>query len=292
MIPDMVTSLHSPYPSLGELVIEITDLRPMAAAGTRVLELTEGDRFSAHDLSRTLASDQALTAKLLRLANSAYYSYPRRISTVRDAVVLLGFRAVRSATLASCVIDTLDGTNELDPDEFWRFSIIVGTFAEILARQHRSYQPDEAFTAGVLHNVGKLALDQHHPDLLRETQDRARRSGVPLHDVQLAVLNFTDAQLGGALALSWNFPESLIAAVEGFSLGDPNLPGIPDLTSHVASARAFALSLGISEGLDTVEPTPPPVAWDDPAVVGALRKSGGVVGVVERADAFVSTMVG
>lgn len=292
MIPDVTTPLDARYPSLDELVAEITDLRPMPAAGTRVLELTEGDRFSAHDLSQTLAADQAITAKLLRLANSAYYSYPRRISTVRDAVVLLGFRAVRSATLASCVIDTMEGAHELDPDEFWRFSVTVGAFAEILARQHKSYEPDEAFTAGVLHNVGVLALDQHRPEILRETLDRSRNSGVPLHDVQLALLNFTDAQLGGALILSWNFPDSLVAAVEGYSLGDPNLPGIPDLTSHVASARAFALSLGISEGLGPVATTPPPAAWQGPEVERALSYVGGVEGVMERASAFVSATVG
>ncbi len=291
MISD-VTNNPTGYPTLDELVAEVTDLRPMPATGTRVLELTDGDQFSAQDLSQTLAADQAITAKLLRLANSAYYSYPRRISTVRDAVVLLGFRTVRSATLASCVIETMAGAHELDLDEFWRFSIIVGAFAEILARETDSYQPDEAFTAGVLHNVGLLALDQHRPDLLRETLERSRNLGVPLHDVQLALLDFTDAQLGGALALSWNFPESLVASAEGYSLGDPELPGTPDLTANVASARAFALSLGISEGLDTVGPTPRPVAWEHAGVAGALRRSGGVDGVVERANAFVSATAG
>ena len=287
----MTALLDDHYPSLDEIVAEITDLRPLPAVGARVLKLTEGDDFSAHDLSQALSSDQALTAKLLRLANSAYYSYPRRISTVRDAVVLLGFRAVRSATLASCVIGTMAGTHELDPDEFWRFSIIVGAFAEILAREQNSYPPDEAFAGGLMHTVGVLALDQHRPDMLRDSLHQATNSGVPRHDVQLALLGFTDAQLGGALTLNWNFPEQLVAAVEGYSLGDRDLPGIPDLKAHVASARAFTLSLGISEGLGPVEPTAPPARWTRPGVVAALALAGGVEGVIERANAFVEATV-
>ncbi len=196
-------------------------------------------------------------------------------------MVLLGFRAVRSATLASCVIGTMEGTHELDPDEFWRFSIIVGAFAEILAREQNSYPPDEAFAGGLLHTVGVRALDQYRPEMLRET----------LHDVQLALLGFTDAQLGGALTLHWNFPESLVAAVEGYSLDDPDLPGIPDLTAHVVSARAFTLSLGISGGLGSTGPSPPPAAWMRPGVTAELARAGGVEGVIERANAFVEATV-
>ena len=80
--------------------------------------------------------DPALTAKLLHLANSAYYGFARRISTVRDAVVLLGFRAVRSAALASSIIDALPGSTLVEPTQLWRFSVTVGMVAEVLARAH------------------------------------------------------------------------------------------------------------------------------------------------------------
>ncbi len=82
------------YPALDELVNQIGELRPINAVATRILQLTESERFSAHELATVISSDQALTAKMLRLSNSAYYGFPRRITTVRDAVVLLGFRAV------------------------------------------------------------------------------------------------------------------------------------------------------------------------------------------------------
>ena len=157
-------------------------MRPLGAIATRVLELTEGDKFSAHELATVIPSDQALSAKMLPLSNSAYYGFPRRISTVRDAVVLLGFRAVRSATLASCVIDALPPGQVLDYERFWHFSVSVGMLAELLGRAERIHQ-DEAFTAGVLHNVGRLALDQRLPQALqlavRLAERVACRCGTP-----------------------------------------------------------------------------------------------------------------
>ena len=127
-------SVVDPNPELDLVVNEIAELRPLPVVALRVLELAEGDRFSAHELAQTVSADQALTAKILRLSNSAYYGFPRRITTVRDAVVLLGFRAVRSATLASCVIEALPGGQVLDPVEAWRFSVSVGMLAEVLSR--------------------------------------------------------------------------------------------------------------------------------------------------------------
>lgn len=79
---------HSP--ELDLLIAEVAELRPLPAVAVRALEIAEGEHFSAHELAQAISADQALTAKLLRLSNSAYYGFPRRITTVRDAVVLLG----------------------------------------------------------------------------------------------------------------------------------------------------------------------------------------------------------
>ena len=162
-------SRTEPHLDIDVLIGEISDMQPLPVVAVRVLEIADGQQFSAHELSQAIAADQALTAKVLRLSNSAYYGFPRRITTVRDAVVLLGFRAVRSATLASCVIDTVPGGKVLDPMEAWRYSMVVGLLAEVLARASKRHQ-DEAFTAGILHNIGRLALDQHRPTKLAEAK--------------------------------------------------------------------------------------------------------------------------
>ena len=198
-------------PTLDEVVNQVADLRPLSAVVARILQITEDDRFSAQELAQVIAADQALTAKMLRLSNSAYYGFPRRITTVRDAVVLLGFRAVRSATLASCVIEAMEGAEVLDYRDFWHFSVTVGMLAEVLARAGKAHR-DESFTAGVMHNVGRLALDQQLPDALRESLAYAKAHDVSLHEAERQVIGFGDDELGGALTLHWNFPEPLIEA--------------------------------------------------------------------------------
>ncbi len=276
------------HPTLSEVVNEVADLRPLGAVATRILEITEDDRFSAHELAQVIATDQALSAKMLRLSNSAYYGFPRTISTVRDAVVLLGFRAVRSATLASCVIDAMEGTTNLDYHDFWHFSVTVGMLAEVLGRATESHQ-NEAFTGGVMHNIGRLALDQHFPDALNESLAYANEHHVDLHEAQRTVIGFDDARLGGALTLHWNFPQPLVDAVAGHATASNDLTHPQNATGHVVRARLFARSYGLPDGTEQGTRTDPPADWLVPPVSVALTQSGGIDGLLERVDAFLES---
>lgn len=278
----------SAYPSLDEMVNEVADLRPLSAVASRVLQITEDERFSAHELAQVVATDQALSAKILRLSNSAYYGFPRRISTVRDAVVLLGFRAVRSATLASCVIDAMTGTTTLNYRDFWHFSVTVGMMAEMLAAATKTRQ-EEAFTAGVMHNVGRLALDQRYPEALRHSLAHARANQMELVEAEREILGFGDDELGGALALHWSFPESLVEAVATHSLREDELPDRDSLSAHVIRARVFARSCGLPDGIERFKGTAPPQEWTVPPLSVSLDRSGGVEGVLERASVFLET---
>ena len=169
----------SPIPggALDEVLAEVADLRPLPQVAQRILALDE-HQFSAHELAAIISTDQALTAKLLRLANSPYYGFARRITSARDAVVLLGFRSVRSAALTSCLMQTAKGSQNLNTEAFWQFAIATGILAEVLARTEGAHQ-DEAFTAGVLHQIGLLALDQGRPEALASVLER-QAQGVSL----------------------------------------------------------------------------------------------------------------
>ena len=277
-------------PELDLLVAEIADLRPLPAAALRALEIAESERFSAHELAQAVASDQALTAKILRLSNSAYYGFPRRITTVRDAVVLLGFRAVRSATLASCVITTLPGGEVMDPVRAWRFSVSVGMLAEVLSHATREHA-DEAFTAGVLHNIGRVALDQHRPRLLQQAMRAAAAQGWTLAEAQRQTMGFTDSDLGGALALHWNFPTDLADAVARHHLDVNDLPDPGSLAAHVIRARMFARASGITDGVEPPSTEPPAQEWGLPPLSRSLAQTGGLDGILEKVAAFVESAI-
>jgi HD-like signal output (HDOD) protein len=277
---------HQSAPSVRELAARVADLRPIGSVAARTLQLTEGDQFSAHELARVIASDQVLTSKLLRLANSAYYGFPRRISTVRDAVVLLGFREVRAATIASSVIEAMDEGTVLDRREFWFFSVATGMLAEVLARADRVNQ-GEAFTAGVVHQIGRLALDQHEPDLLRAVVRLADHQHISVHEAEAAVLGYTDADLGAALAELWNFPPPLIEAVRLHHRPLSDVPDQRSLAAQVIRAREFARSYGMADGLQRTEREDPPDDWLAPAISGALAMSGGAEGIFQRVSVFL-----
>lgn len=281
-----------PNPELDMLIAEVAELRPLPAVAVRALEIAEGEQFSAHELAQAISADQALTAKLLRLSNSAYYGFPRRITTVRDAVVLLGFRAVRSATLASCVIDTLPGGAVMDPTTAWKYSVTVGLLAEVLARATQTHQ-DEAFTAGVLHNIGRLALDQHRPRELQASRNLARQQALPMPEAQRLTLGYTDADVGGALAMHWNFPEPLADAVAHHHLDVNALPDPRSVTAFVVRARLFARSHGLNDGFDVPEERPRPDSeWASGRISTALNQSGGIDGILERVSAFMQSTRG
>ena len=232
-------------PQLDELLAEVAELQPLPAVATKILQLGENQQFSAHELATIIASDQVLTARLLRLANSAYYGAARRIGTVRDAVVLLGFRTVQQVALASCLVGNPRPLANLEYLEFWQFSIATGLLSEILARTEGRHQ-DAAFTAGVIHNIGLLTLDQQRPQVLTEVLTRARQQHETLQQAERGLLGYTDADLGGALTLHWNFPEGLAEAVRCHaSLDAPPPAGFARRARHAGEdLRALLWALG------------------------------------------------
>ena len=273
-------------PTVLDVAREIAELRPISIIARKVLALTEDDRFSARELARVISSDQALTAKMLRLSNSAYYGYSREIYTVQDAIVLLGFRAVRSATLASCVISAAGGTQNMDYVQFWRYSVTVGVLAELIALAD-GHSDAEAFTAGVVHNIGRLAFDQHMPDRFAEARHYATQHRVPLAQAQVAVVGFTDASLGAALALLWEFPEELANAVIHHELDPAELKERSTLTGYVVRARTMAISQGLSDGLEPRLAGAPPLEWTLPPLAQAYERVGGLEGVRHKVSAFL-----
>ena len=276
------------HPTLDELVNEIAELQPLPTVAAQILSITEDDRFSAHELATLIASDQALTAKMLRLANSAYYTFPRRIVTVREAVVLLGFRAVRSATLVSCVIGAAPRSTNISYGSFWQFSMCVGMLSEVLSRAENAHQ-DHAFTAGVLHNIGRLALDQHVPEIFGQVIEQARAQGVSIHDAERSMLGFTDAEVGGALTLHWNFPPELVDAVANHAQPPSAAIDPTSLVAFTVRARAFARAYGLNDGVELLERTDTPSEWTTPPLSVTLSQAGGMETMLDKVDAFLET---
>jgi HD-like signal output (HDOD) protein len=255
-------------PTLAHLVAMAEELRPLSGTAGKVLALSEGDRFSAQQLAEVVIAEPVLATRVLRIANSAFYGAPRRIASVREAIVLIGFPTVHATALAVCLVDACPRPSAIDGRRFWKHSVSVATLAEELAK-HSGAGVDQAFTAGIIHNIGRLAFAQVEPRGFREAVAYARTLGASVHQAQIDLFGYTDADLGAALAERWDLPPALIEAI---GESEPGARGLGPVAQAVSEARTVVRLLGVTDGVDVADglveaPTlleTPPAEW--PAV--------------------------
>lgn len=165
-------------------------------------------------IASKIALDQALTAKVLRLANSSFYGGTRRIASAQDAVVFLGQDALRTLVLASGVTGAFKAPPGFDLNQFWRRSFIVAGLCKWLVRRGelKSRNPETAFTAGMLHDVGNLLLHTLEPGRMKIVDD-AVAAGAPRGDSERQIFGCTSVEIGAELTRRWRFPDNLCRAV-------------------------------------------------------------------------------
>jgi putative nucleotidyltransferase with HDIG domain len=194
----------------------------------KILQLADAENVSGKELIAVIEHDQALTGKMLRLANSAFFGQSRRVATIPRAIVLLGFSTVRNLALGVKVWDTLGtGIARNRLDELWVHAVAVGVAAKALTARLRAGDPDEAFTAGVLHDVGRLILAMR----FREEYWRIVGSAGEAEAIErkeAANLGIDHAEVGGWVLEAWSLPPTIVEAVRSHHAADAR-HGVPGL---------------------------------------------------------------
>lgn len=221
-------------PAIPEYIHEsVRSLPPLPAAVQRLLALARDAETDFAEISRVIESDQTLTARTLRAANSAFYGVPRRVETVRQATVLLGSDTIVNLALSVSVLGLQDDIARqwpLDPEAFWRHSLAVATTARQLAKVLNYEDADGAFVAGLLHDIGKLVMLNHFGEVYGQVLLAAQDGTKPLHELEQEILEIDHAAVGQALCLHWNLPAILTRAVaEHHDHEAPVSQAIPDL---------------------------------------------------------------
>jgi putative nucleotidyltransferase with HDIG domain len=203
--------------NLDRLASIVEELPTLPNVMFEVLAIAEDDKSTAADLEEVIMRDQALSAKVLKVANSAYYGIPRTVETVSRATVLLGFQTVVGLALTVSVYDTLWGSGKghyLDRRDLWKHSLGVATSARLLSNNARGKDGAVAFTAGMLHDIGKTVFDSHLAEEYGKVVEMCHRDRVTIHDAEMAILGIGHAELGSKVALRWQLPEVLCEAVK------------------------------------------------------------------------------
>jgi putative nucleotidyltransferase with HDIG domain len=279
-------------PTPAQVLDTVHELPVMPAVAARVLSFSD-DVVSVHEVARVIATDPVLTASLLRVANSAYYGFARRLATVHEAVLLLGFKQVRQVAVGASLIAAWKQhrppAGGFDLDLFWGHSLAVAVMAETGARKFNAGRPEEAFTAGLVHDVGALALRQAMPLEFAEALDIAGRTGISIWDAELDRIGFTHAELGGALVQRWNLPARIVEAVARHheALASPAADG---LAGVLAFADRVADHFGVHCGYRP--PAPMNAGPLSDALATLELACGGIASVMDRAHAFISSVSG
>ncbi|MFH1570971.1 MAG: HDOD domain-containing protein [Gemmatimonadota bacterium] len=201
---------------LRKVTQSIIGLPTLPAVITQLIGLIDNPKTSARNVAQLISTDQALTARILKLANSAFYGFPREIATVDLAVVVLGFETVKNLGLSVSVLERFarGGENtQFDRQKFWEHCIGCGVAARLLAAKLRYRVPGEAFAAGILHDIGKLILSQYFPEEFAEIMAVVRDDDVYIGEAEQRVLGLTHTEIGSWLAEKWNLPGQLVDAI-------------------------------------------------------------------------------
>jgi putative nucleotidyltransferase with HDIG domain len=235
---------------LGSLQQRIAQLPALPRAAAEALALLRDENSGADDCARVIGTDQALTARVLRLANSAFYGVPGRVGSVNRAVQMLGKRTLRGA-LTTVVLSGQFSAIQCEGfcfDGFWRHTIGTAIGAEAIARTC-ALDDETAFTAGVLHDIGRLALAAHFPRETAAMLELARTRDLPWLEAERLALGTDHAAVGAAIASHWRFPAAVQAAIAAHHVpqGSGRTAGMADVI-HVADAIVHALDLAGEPG--------------------------------------------
>jgi putative nucleotidyltransferase with HDIG domain len=238
----------------------IGQLPSLPAVVHQLLATIDNEQADTTDLARKIGQDQALVAKVLRVANSSFYGMQGKVASMQDAMVVLGFRNVRTLVLAAAMTGSFPKAQRAWFNEqiFWKHSLAVALAAKALAGG-TSIHPDHAFTAGLLHDIGRLVLVTCFADEYRHVVESRTDTDDFLVAAENTQLGFDHSQVGAALALRWKFAPDVSEAVRcHHQKWRPEAPLLAALI-HVADVTAHALDL--TGEADALVPPLDSAAW-------------------------------
>ncbi len=246
---DMIGRMKG-LPSLPETVISI-------------LNVLNNPESSAGELSEALKRDQSITSRVLKLVNSAFYGFPRKIDTLSKAVTILGYTSIQNIILATTLFHTFSEVSPgqaLNRKKFWKHALGCGVFAQTISLELGMEDKDEVFLAGLLHDIGKIILDAFLHDEYIHVAKLAKDKNLLLVEAEKEALGATHADFGFWLAENWNLPYNLTAAI-----AHHHNPTVSKkyftITSLVHIGDIVVRAFEVGDGGDDFIPAINPQAW-------------------------------
>lgn len=200
------------------VISRIHNLPTPAVVLNQINKVINNPNTSAYDVAAIISEDPAISAKVLKLTNSAFYGIPRTVINIKQAIIILGLEAVKSLILSASVFDMF-ARNQIEKEyqeQFWRHSLACAFAARIIARSFKTktlLEGEISFSAGLLHDVGKLVICGFMPEEHKSVKALMEKEKLQNHEAEEKVFGFNHAHVGGVLAESWHLPENLHNAI-------------------------------------------------------------------------------
>lgn len=193
-----------------------TSLPTLPVVINNIIVTARSDKSSAKDLANFIVNDQAISARVLRIANSAYYGMSKEIDSISHAIVVIGFKEIISLSLGMGIFTALSKKGDdvpIDITGLWKHSIGVGFAARKIAKKVRKIADESTILIGLLHDIGKIVFCLHFPDEYAEVLKKTSNEQTPLYKIENECLGLDHAELAYLLIKQWNFPPNLIQPV-------------------------------------------------------------------------------
>ncbi|MCP4679222.1 MAG: HDOD domain-containing protein [Deltaproteobacteria bacterium] len=269
------------------LVHETRNIATLPDVYYKLMEVMRSQFNSATDMAKVISKDPGLTTRLLRIVNSAFYSFPSKIETVSRAITIIGTDQLCELTLATSVVQAFgDGLKDtIDMNMFWLHSVACATFARVLGLRRHDPNVERFFVVGLLHDIGRLILLSHSAATAQAIFEQAARERIPLYVVEKELLGFTHTEIGAELVKKWRLPASQYEAI-AYHHWPQHASRYPLEAAIAHVSDVFTNALGIGHSGSVQAPTMVIEAWERLEL-----PPSSLAGIVEEVEAQVAELV-
>jgi len=200
---------------IDELLEEVVTLPSLPDTVAEIMRLVNDPDCALSAVAKAISADPPLALKTLRLVNTAYYGLRQKVTTIEHAVALLGIKVIKNLVFTATVFDIMKG----EVDEFFRHSVGCGVVSQVFATASQAdlaiESPEEAFLYGLLHDVGKVVLEEFFPKETAGVAEASAARRIPWYQAEREIIGVDHAELGARLAQNWNLPDSFVGAIGG-----------------------------------------------------------------------------
>jgi len=235
---------------------EIQSLPTLPPIAAKLNKMVEDEDITANQLGNVIERDQVLTSKLLKMVNSSFYGFPQRISTVANAIVLLGINVIKTLIVTSSIFEMMQSSDV----GLWEHSLGCATIASLIAKKKGLKNPEEVSTAALLHDLGKVVVRAELPSEYDALLAMVEQKGISMREAEEELLGVSHSEIGGWLVHQWNLPDRLVLPIT-WHHRPGEAPDHRDVTAILHFSDILVRAVGFGFGGDMWVPPLNQDAW-------------------------------